>query len=452
MNISPQPGPQTLFFETPADIAIYGGAAGSGKSFALLLEPLRHLYNKEFGAVGLRRDTKQIRNEGALWDESEKLYTLVKGSPSKASLTWRFPSGMKVSFSHLEYEHTVFKWQGSQIALLMFDELTHFTFRQFFYMLSRNRSASGVRPYVRATCNPDPDSWVRTFIDWWIGEDGFPIAERSGKIRWYIRNNDSFIWANSREELIRVYGDGPEVLPKSVTFIAASVYDNKILLENDPSYLANLNSLSRVERLQLLYGNWDVKETAGTVFQRSWFPIIEAVPSDWTTVIRFWDRAATKPSESNRDPDWTRGLLLYRYSDGSYVVGDLKSMRDTPGQVERFIRTVASQDSYAVGIMSQQDPGSAGVQEAEHFVRMLAGYNVRTVSFSKDKLTRAKPVSAQAEVGNIKVVRGVWNKDFFDELENFPDGAHDDIVDTLSGSFNAICGNYSMFDVSHLLK
>lgn len=94
---------------------------------------------------------------------------------------WQFPKGAKVYFRHLERDDSVFSWQGSEICLLEFDELTHFS-EQFFYMLSRNQSTCGVKPYVRARRNPDSDSWVAKFIQWWWDPDtGYAIPERSGK-------------------------------------------------------------------------------------------------------------------------------------------------------------------------------------------------------------------------------------------------------------------------------
>lgn len=443
--IAPQAGPQTDFMQTAADIALFGGGAGGGKSFSLLLEPLYHVENPRFGSVIFRRNTVQVRNMGGLWDESYSLYRQLNGHPREAILEWEFPSGMAVKFAHLENEHTVYDYQGSAIPLIGFDELTHFTEKQFVYMLSRNRSMSGVPGRVRATCNPDFESWVRQWVDWWIGEDGFPIKERSGKLRWFIRQDDHLMWADTRHELIEQFG--PEEMPKSFTFIPSLLKDNLILMEKDPSYLSNLKALSRVERERLLGGNWNVRASAGMIFQRQWFPIVDAVPSGWNRMVRYWDRAATKPNETNKDPDWTRGLLLYKYPDGSFVVVDLKSMRDTPGQVESLIKATASHDSQSCMVVGEQDPGSAGVADSDNFVRMLAGYNVRVRKITKDKLTRSKPASAQAEIGNIKVLRAPWNNAFFQELENFPEGAHDDIVDVLSGAVNELVGGISILDV-----
>lgn len=438
MTFGPQPGPQTEFLRTKADIAIYGGSAGSGKSYGLLLEPLRHYANRRFGALFLRRTSVQIRNPGGLWDESMTIYPYFSARPRESALQWIFPRGPEFKFAHLEHEYSVYNWQGAQIPYIAFDELTHFSSKQFFYMMSRNRSISGVPGYIRATTNPDPNSWVRQFIDWWIGPDGFPIKERSGVVRYFVRIKDNMIWGSSPEEIWAIYGKTVEIQPKSVTFISAKLHDNKILMEKDPAYLSNLLALSWVERQRLLDGNWNVKEGAGTMFRREWFPIVDAVPGGWTQAVRFWDRAATKPNPANADPDWTRGLKVFQYPDGIYYVVDLRSARDTPGQIESLIKNVASHDSQAVRILSQQDPGSAGVGEGEHFIRMLSGYDVHVETLTKDKLTRARPVSAQCEAGNLRVVRGPWNNDFFDELENFPEGSHDDIVDTLSGAFNAL--------------
>jgi len=447
INLQPQVGPQTRFLATTADIAIYGGAAGGGKTYGLLLDPLRHKENRLFGGTIFRRTSVQVRNEGGLWDESMKLYSLFGAKPRESFLSWQFPSGMSMGFAHLEYDKDVFDWQGSQIPWIGFDELTHFTLKQFFYMLSRNRSTSGVKPKIRGTCNPDPDSWVREFIDWWIAPDGFAISERSGKLRWFIRIDDKFIWADKKEDIFKIYGNSPEIQPKSVTFIPSKLEDNKILMEKDPGYLANLLAQDRVTRMRLREGNWNVRAAAGMLFQRQWFTVVDAVPSGWIQAIRFWDRAATKPNESNKDPDWTRGLKMYKYADGRFCVVDLKSTRDTPGQVETLIKACASHDSYGVKIMSQQDPGSAGVKEAESFTRMLSGYDVHTSPNSKDKVTRAKPVSAQCEAGNVLVLRASWNEEFFTELENFPEGTHDDIVDVLSGAFNELSGGLSLADV-----
>ncbi|MBD0822625.1 terminase large subunit domain-containing protein [Aestuariibaculum marinum] len=276
-EITPQEGYQMMALSSPADIVIGGGAAGVGKTFCLLLDPVRDFGNGEFGGVIFRRLTTQIKSEGGLWDESKKLYPYLNGVPNQTELQWKFPSGAKLKFSHLEHEKNVTSWQGSQIPFIGFDELTHFSQKTFFYLLSRNRSSCGVKPYVRATCNPDPDSWVADFISWWIGDDGFPIPERQGVLRYFVKDGDTFIWASSVKECIKkawyfiqplvdASGIAAENFVKSVTFIGGSLYDNKKLLSVNPEYLANLASQDEQTRLQLLSGNWKVALNPSDVY------------------------------------------------------------------------------------------------------------------------------------------------------------------------------------------
>ena len=284
--VRPQEGPQTLFLASPADIAIYGGAAGGGKTWALLMEPLRHAGVKDFGAVIFRRTTVQVRNQGGLWDESVGLYPLLGATPREHVLDWQFRSGASVAFAHLEHDKTVLNWQGSQIPLIGFDELTHFTPAQFWYLVSRNRSTCGVRPYIRATCNPEADSWVAEFIAWWIDQDtGLPIPERAGVLRWFVRINDVLIWADEPEDLadyLDTHGD--PIPPKSLTFVPAKLSDNPALTSVDPGYLANLMALPTVERERLLGGNWKIKNTKALVFS-NWSVQAFDTPDD--AILRF---------------------------------------------------------------------------------------------------------------------------------------------------------------------
>lgn len=433
-RIEPQAGPQTAFLSTRANIAIYGGAAGGGKTFGLLLETLRHFNNSLFSTVIFRRTTKQVTNPGGLWDQGMRIYPLINAEPKIGNLSFNFKSGMRVQFAHLEYDKNVYDWQGSEIPLLGFDELTHFTEFQFFYMLSRNRSQSGVPGYVRATTNPDSRSWVRQFLSWWIDDDtGLAITERAGVLRWFVRVSDEIIWADSKQELIDKYGEDKQ--PKSVTFIPAKLSDNRILVENDPSYQANLEALPRVDRMRLLDGNWNVEPSAGNYFQKSWFEVVDILPAEMKRMVRYWDRAATE-ARAGKDPDWTVGLKLGRHESGLFYVMDVVRDRWSPLKVEQAIKNTAVQDGVVTRIGIEQDPGQAGVAEAGNYTRLLAGFPVSVVRASVDKETRAKPVSAQCEAGNVKILRAPWNKAFLEELENFPDGAKDDQVDALSGAFN----------------
>lgn len=457
-RIAPQPGPQEAFLACSADIAFYGGAAGGGKSFALLLDPVRFLATDKvrgFTAAVFRRTCPQITNPGGLWDESEGLYNDAGGTPVRSARAWEWPkTSNRIKFSHLQYDGTVHAWQGSQLAYIGFDELTHFSRRQFFYMMSRNRSKCGVRPYIRATMNPDPDSWVREFIDWWIGPDGFPIPERGGVIRWFARDKDKIIWADTKEEL-----EAQGMKPKSFTFIPASVYDNKILLANDEGYLASLESLSLVERGRLLGGNWNIRASAGMVFKKHWFGVVDAAPAGFDRIVRYWDRAATEVSARSTDPDWTVGVKM-GVKGGTYYVLDVCRLRGTPMAVQAAMRNCADQDGEECEVWAEEDPGQAGRADVVTLSRLFPDRIFRAKRVTKNKVTRALPASAQVEVGNVKLVRGAWNADFLDELENFSDGKalddkpdnmpHDDQVDAFSGAFGALAVNNSKPGVSLL--
>lgn len=431
--IRPQPGPQEAFLASSADIVIYGGAAFGGKTFALLLEATRHCENPQFGAVIFRRTSKQVEAEGGLWDTSEELFPLLDADPNKSKLSWTFQSGAKLTFAHLQHEASKFSWQGSQIAMIGFDELTHFTASQFWYMLSRNRSGSGVAPYVRATTNPDPDSFVAELIAWWIDQEtGYAIPERSGVVRYFVRHRNELIWADSAEELKDQY---PDLTPKSLTFIASSYKDNKIGMAKDPTYMSNLDALPLVEREQLKQGNWKIRAAAGDYFKAEWFQVVEKAPEGcrW---VRYWDRAATEPNPQNPDPDYTAGLKLGKDSEGRYYIAHVARDRKRPAGVKKLIKGTAQADGVPCTVAIEQDPAQAGKFEAETYIQFLAGFDVHAIPPQGDKEVRARPASAQAEQGNIYLVKGPWNKALLDELEGFPKARHDDQVDALSGAFN----------------
>lgn len=282
--IRPQEGYQMMALASPADIVIGGGAAGVGKTFTLLLEPLRHKDVKGFGTVIFRRTSPQIKAEGALWDTSMSIYTTIdKAVPRESSYEWSFGDKSKLKFSHLEYEKNIYDWQGSQIPCIGFDELTHFTKKMFFYLLTRNRSVCGVKPYVRATCNPDPDSWVAELISWWIDQEtGFPIKERNGIVRYLVVDGDNYIWGDTKQEVIdkaahifdevRTKTDiNLDEFVKSVTFISGDIYENKELLSVNPAYLGNLLSQDKDTQSALLKGNWKTVISENDIYEYAAF-------------------------------------------------------------------------------------------------------------------------------------------------------------------------------------
>jgi len=174
---------------------------------------------------------------------------------------------------------------------------------------------------------------------------------------------------------------------------------------------------------------------SGGMFQRGDFEIVDAVPAG-AVRCRAWDFAATVPKKG-KQPDWTVGLKM-AYAAGIFYVEDVRRDRWSPGDVEKNLKNTASQDGLEVRIRMPQDPGAAGKADAATKVKLLAGYDVTVVPPTGEKSVRAKPASAQAEAGNVKLVRGPWNDTFLDEVCSFPNAQHDDQVDAFADALNEL--------------
>jgi predicted phage terminase large subunit-like protein len=153
--------------------------------------------------------------------------------------------------------------------------------------------------------------------------------------------------------------------------------------------------------------------------------------------LRAWDFAAT-PADIRGDGDYTVGALLGTVSGGGWVILDLVRARIAGGSIVALVKRTAEQDGREVAVAVEQEPGSAGKVATAYLIRELAGWNVRAIVPSTNKLTRAMPLFAQAEAGNISLVRAGWNQAWLDEVASFPGGDHDDQVDAVAHSFNAL--------------
>lgn len=432
-------------------------AVVNGKSWSLLYEPLRHVKNGKFGAVIFRSSMTQIKEEGGLWDASLNLYLKYPGARPIQSPKpyWRFKSGAKVSFRQIARDQDVYDWQGTEIPCLEFDELTHFSEFQFFYMLSRNRSTCGIKPYVRASCNPDADSWVAGFISWWIDQKtGYAIPERSGKIRYMGRINEQIYWGDTKQEVIEYAKEADPDMEleeheiKSVTFIVSTIEDNQELLRKDPGYMANLKALSQVERERLLKGNWKIKAARGLYFPRSKVNLIEEIPSDVVRWVRAWDLAATEDKKNTRPEDgpaYTAGVLIGKRKNGRYIIADVINRRMNSSDVRQTVLNTAKMDKAKYGrkvrIRMNQDPGQAGKEQAENYVKLLTGFSLHITPETGSKETRAEPFSAQwigvdgTEMGNVDVLLAPWTEAYLGQLEAFPESIFKDMVDASSTGF-----------------
>ncbi len=174
----------------------------------------------------------------------------------------------------------------------------------------------------------------------------------------------------------------------------------------------------------------------GTLFAVRSLEILDTPPPPGRAV-RAWDLAAT-PRRSDNDPDWTAGIRLHCSDDHHFTITDVVRLQGSPHQVEEAILHTAKLDGRSVTISLPKDPGSAGGFVASYLVSQLAGYNVIVTSETGSKTSRATPVAAQIEAGNVSILRAAWNHAFIEELRDFPHGVKDDQVDALSRAFAAL--------------
>ncbi|NLH62454.1 MAG: phage terminase large subunit [Ignavibacteriales bacterium] len=299
---------------------------------------------------------------------------------------WQFPSGANLTFGYLQNENDKYRYQSSAYQFIGIDELTEFTESQYVFLFSRLRKSKDMNIPLRMRSASNPGG---------IGH----------------------VWVKDRFILKGLY-------------VPATLEDNPYI--DKESYEDSLNKLDHITREQLRHGNWDIS-IEGSLFKRQWFEIVEDYPKDLNKV-RYWDLAATVSNSS----DWTVGCLLGE-KDGIYYVLDIKRIKGTPLEVEKLIRQTAILDGTSVEIYMEQEPGSSGVNNIDHYQRqVLNGFIFYPDKKSNSKELRARPVSSAAEAGNIKLVRGSWNDDFLDEIEAFPQGEHDDQIDALSGAFEKL--------------
>ena len=390
--------------------ALYGGAAGGGKSDALLMAALQYVDSPSYSALLLRRSYTDLSLPGALMDRARAWLIPTEARWRDHLKTYEFPSGASLTFGYLERTGDEYRYQSTEFQFIGFDELTQFPEAQYRYLFSRlRRSANTNIPLrMRSASNPGGigHEWVRErFID----------SEGS---------TDSRI------------------------FIPATLPDNPYL--DQEAYLESLNQLDPVTRQQLLVGDWSARQP-GNLFKREWFTVVDELPIVRNRSVRYWDLAAT-PVRRGTDPDWTAGVRVDYGSDGYYYVVDVQRMRGTPAEVESLIKQTAMMDGLGTQIYIEQEPGASGVNTIYHYVtKVLGDYTVRGQRATGSKVERAGPVSSQAEVGNVKFLRGPWIGPFLDEIEAFPLGGHDDQVDGLSGAFMRLRGMHSPEPLVHQL-
>lgn len=468
----PASKPQEDFLNSTANICIVGGAAGAGKSYCSLLHHLKYINDPHYRGLILRRTTPMLLKPGAIFDEAKALYRdfCPDVKIRLKDLKFIFPSGAEVAFAHFERVDDTNNFQGAQLSSVVFDELTHFEESQFVYLLSRLRSKANMIPCARATCNPDINSFLRKWVDWWLYPRehelfGRPDPTKAGKVRWFVRLGNLMVWGDSHEELKKKY---PKLNPLSFQFIPANIYDNPRLMESNPGYVAYLESLPRVDRERLLYGNWEAREEASGFFKREWVIETSEIPdrSQIVRTVRAWDIAGSVVSETSPSPDYTVGVKMSKLRDGTYIIEDVLRFRARYGEVTKRIIQTAVEDGTRVDIVIPRDPGAAGLAASQMLISEITSYGfaVRSRPTNKSKVERFRPFASAAEGQLIKILKNCCNdlennisgnNDFFySELEAFDGGrkGHDDCCDAVGDSYITLAqsNHIPLFDLPDL--
>lgn len=337
---------QIQFMQRPEYECLYGGAAGGGKSDAMLIEALRQVEIPNYRGITFRRTYPQLE---ALIARSLELYPKIypNAKYNSSEKRWMFPSGARLFFGYMQHETDKYNYQGKPYDYIGFDELTHFTYSQYMYLMSRNRpTGANTRVYMRATANPGGigHAWVK---------------ER------FITPAPPLTPIESKYNIQTPDGETIQIAKRRI-FVPATVFDNQELLKNDPEYLATLAALPEAERKALLYGSWDSFD--GQVFSEwrnnpegynnhKWTHVINEfdIPMNWQ-ILRVFDFGYSRPFAV---------LWLAFDEDGKcYVVEEFYGWNGTPN----------------TGCFMEAHEIAENIHRIEHKSPRLIGHNIRGIA------------------------------------------------------------------------
>lgn len=384
---------------------------GGGKSVYLLAAALQYVDCPGYSAILFRKTFSDLMLPGALipmsqewlqpfikrgevkWQDKEKRYTFLE-------------SGATLSFGYLDVRGDELRYQGAQFQFVGMDECTHIAPEAYRYLFSRMRRTKGAQGDIplrfRAACNPGGQ-----FGDYYYDRFFVDNLDENGKPRRF--------------------------------FLQAGLRDNPHL--DAEAYHEALAELDPITRAQLEDGNWEIRPK-GDLFDKGWIlPINYLEIPAHTRWVRFWDLAAIDPKyrknkHNKQAPDWTIGFKL-GMADGCYYIGDIIKVQKSPGDLEELIYNTAVADGYGCAVRMEEEGGSSGIANTERYARnILQGFDFAGVKPVVSKIERARPVAAACQVGSVFLSNRCRNvTDFYAQLEAFPNGVNDDIIDGFSGAF-----------------
>ncbi len=410
---------QLAFLKLDSLEAYYGGAAGGGKSDALLMAALQYVDVPGYAALLLRRSYTDLSLPKALMDRA---YEWLSGTAAKWSdrdKTWKFPargrgigdpSGATLTFGYLENEKDKYRYQSSEFAYIGFDEVTQFTESQYTYLFSRLRRLAGseVPLRMRSASNPDGEGleWVRArFVP------------------------DEYLRATVEERFGRVWTKG------EACFVPARKEDNPHLDQEE--YDKSLDRLDVLLQARLRSGDFE-SEPRGEVIKREWFGADKFFPdlpdgARWT--VRAWDLAVRDKEifaakRKGRLPDFHATVKATIHNGDLWLGGPDLWRGQWADAVEKIMATMMVETSITHGT------GRANHETAAVQALVRKGFGLIQYSEPGDKASRAAPWINQAKIGRVKLVGSAeqW-KPFMHWWFKFgtTDGLYDDSVDAVSG-------------------
>lgn len=396
--------------------AFYGGAAGGGKSDALLMAALQFVDVKGYNAL-LIRDTypNLTKPDGLLTRAHEWLHPWVKTGEihwNGETKTFHFKLyGSTLGFGYLDGPNDHFNYQGAAYQFVGIDEVVNIREHQALYLFSRMRRLTGFSVPIRFRCASNPPHFEQLSRGEWVKER-------------YVN---------------------PKTKRKNVIFIPAKMQDNPSLDVDD--YKQSLANLDPITRRQLEEGDWDIT-VKDRFFQIDKIEIVDTFPLQrCSDICRRWDIAATEEkkktrSESNDSgPAYTCGVKGAIVDEFFYIL-DIKRARLLPGEADQLILQTAIGDGLDVRQTAEQEPGSSGKRDMWHLSNLLKGYSFVGLPSTGSKIVRARPLASAMSMHKVKFLRAPWNKAALKELMMFPDSKLKDIVDSMASLYQDLDGTF----------
>lgn len=432
--------------------ALYGGAAGGGKSNCLLMAAGQFANCQDFSALIIRRTFADLALPGAIMDRALQWWRPLGAHWHGDTHTCRFPSGATVAFGYVQHEHDHLRYKSAEFQLVAGDELTELPLESQWAFIARTRvrrrAGSSLPLRGLGATNPGGPghSWVKArFV-------GDPVA-----------------------------GVKPKLLGR---YVPARIRDNPHI--DQESYIEGMRDLHPTVREQMLNGDWRARDP-GDYFRAEWFgPLLDPATDTWPPAdcmrIRWWDLAASEKPDAAR----TAGVRMAKHRNGVRAVEHARAFQATPGKRDDLIVQTAQADGFGVIVGLEIEGGSGGPAQFEALSKRLRALGFRVVGARPrvggpdqtnaekahqmrqpisvtGKAGRADPVASCLERGyqrrgecphtgglwwgldagrgaadqrdGLRLFSGPWTQDYLDELEGFPDAARCDLVDATSGAW-----------------